>query len=166
MRPGQRESHQTVIKTGGLPRSGVVASLAGLGEPQRNVIRIGGFLEVGQMAAHAIRRRPLEFPADVVHAVALFTGRRKARCGMSGGAGPLIILGVAGIALGEQALERAYSCTFMARITFQRGVRSQQREAVLVLLNQRNLFKFSYRACSRTRLRAIPHKFVRSVERK
>ena len=50
---GQRESHRIVVESGRLPRTGVVALLASLGESASHVVRILRALIIRQMAAHA-----------------------------------------------------------------------------------------------------------------
>ncbi len=54
-----------MVERGGAPGRGVVADGAVLREPGRNVVRIGGFLEVCQMAGRACRRQTRVHAAGV-----------------------------------------------------------------------------------------------------
>ena len=60
MRSGQREGAQAVIERGALPGGGGMTTLATGGELAGLVVGIGGFLEIGQVASHALRRHPRE----------------------------------------------------------------------------------------------------------
>ena len=128
MRAGQRESDKGMVEIRRLPGGGVVASLAGLGEIERYVIRIVGVLEISQMAPYAIGGRAFELGAEMagiaiqrgvcsrqresgelqvikggakpaIHAVALLASRREPRGHMARTRGCPEILGMAGIAL-------------------------------------------------------------------
>ena len=57
MRTRQRESGSRVVEGRARPRRGAMALLAGLGESSRDVVWIGGSLEVRQVAADAGRVR-------------------------------------------------------------------------------------------------------------
>jgi hypothetical protein len=53
VRAGQRECRLTMVKVRGCPCARAVADLAGLWEPSRHVIRIGGAVEVRQVTRYA-----------------------------------------------------------------------------------------------------------------
>ena len=162
-----------MIETRGLPSCGAVASLAGLREPQRNVVRIRSLLIIGQMTPRATRGRPFEFPSDVagqaiqcgvrtgqrearhfqviefspkpvVLAVTLFARRGKT-CAYVGRRGRrLKVFRVAGITLRRHRCVLRGGNPFVAGVAVQCSMCTQQREAVLVLLNfpHRNLPAF------------------------
>jgi hypothetical protein len=67
--------------------------------------------------------------------VALFAGGGESRRHVVRPGGSLVILGVTGVALRRQALELPDRRPLVTGIAIQSGVRAQQREAVLVLLN-------------------------------
>ena len=79
MRTRQGEASGRVVKGRTGPRRGVVALLAGLGEPSRHVVGIGGALEVFQVATHASRIRTGE--VVVIVNVALCALHRRVRAG-------------------------------------------------------------------------------------
>ena len=59
VRSGEGETYSSVIEARGLPSGCVVAVLAGLWKPERDVIRIRGFTEIRHVAPHTVGRRPL-----------------------------------------------------------------------------------------------------------
>lgn len=65
MSVGEREPHRVVVEICGLPCAGAVAQLASLREVQRNVIRIGGFLVIREMATYARCRSALKSVSGV-----------------------------------------------------------------------------------------------------
>ena len=79
MRSGQRESAQAVIERGALPTGGGMATLATGGELAGLVIGIGRVIVVGQVASHALRRRPGEDSVRVALG-ALEGGVRPGQC--------------------------------------------------------------------------------------
>lgn len=125
------------------------------------MIRIRGPLKVGQVAAHAVRGRALVPSPDVaacadelgvragqreagggviepgiepcIHAVTLLASRGETSGHVIGAGGLLIGGRVTRVALRRQPLELAGGRAFMAGGTIERGVRSNQREAVLVI---------------------------------
>ena len=127
---GQRKfGKRVVIESRGLPRRRGVATLASLRKSCLQMVRVGRLLEVGKMAAHASGGRPGELASEMtgraiqrnmrsrqrkpgdfqmvklgsepgVYAVALFAGRGQTDSHMTGTGGGLIILRMAGIALG------------------------------------------------------------------
>jgi len=127
---GQRKLGERIVIEGcGLPRRSSVATLASLWESRLHVVRIGRFLEIGKVASHASCGRTRELSPDVtggaiqrnvrsgqreagdfeviklgagptIEAVTLFARSRKAGRYMTWTRGGLIILGVAGVALG------------------------------------------------------------------
>ncbi len=160
---GERKSHQRVIERSRRPGGRGVAGLAGLREVSGHVVRIGGLLIIGQMATRASCRSPFKPSADMasravergvrpgqgeaggrqmvklrpkptIHTVAILTGGGEA-AGYVTGLGRPIILGVARITLRSQSLELAGGRAGMAGRTVKRGMRSRQREAVLVLID-------------------------------
>jgi hypothetical protein len=162
--PSQGEPDRAVVEVGGLPGRGVVAASASLGNAQRDVIGVGGLLVVGQVAADARSRRTFVIAAGVagraiqscvhsgqskprdlevielsscpcVHAMALLTTSRKGSSEVIGQSGLLIGLGVTGVTLCRQSLELAGGRSFVAGIALQYSVRSNQRKAILVVLN-------------------------------
>lgn len=164
MRPGERETDQAVIKAGRLPCVRVVAGLASLRQMQADMAGVRGLLEVRQVAACAIRGCTFEFvanvagrtvqrgmhsgereagvlqmieghPKPVVHLVALITGRRKTCRHMTRTGCPLIVLGMAGIALRRHGAEVTERAILVAGVTIQCGVRTHQRKTVQVLLD-------------------------------
>lgn len=66
-----------MVKIGGHPRRGGVASLALLREPRLNVVRIRRAVVIGSVAPIAIRGRACELPIDVAS--------RAGQCGMRAG---------------------------------------------------------------------------------
>ena len=164
VRAGERElGERVVVERGRVPRRSVVTALTGLGKARLHVRWIAGLVEVRQVAADAGGRSPGIFSADVasgavqggvrsserkagelemvelgahpvVHAVALRTGRRKVQRHMARSRG-LEFLGVAAVAIGRHRGEVAQRAVLMAGIAIDRGVRSQQREAVVMLLD-------------------------------
>src|SRR5581483_1674300 len=112
-----------------LPGRGVMATLAGLGEVRLHVIGILCALKIFQVTTHAVRRGAFVFSADMacvavqrgvragkrkpgelqviegsaepgIGAMALLAGDRKSSLNVTGAGGRLVIIGVAGIALG------------------------------------------------------------------
>lgn len=106
-----------------------MAGLAGLGKSALHMVRIGGLLKVGQMAAHAVGRSAGEFSSDmagvalescmrsgqgkagefqmiefgaepVIHTVALFAGGGKSSGDVARAGCALVVLGVTRVALG------------------------------------------------------------------
>ncbi len=65
VRVGQSKSNRGVVKRCGLPGNGGVACLASLGEAAGNMVRVGGSLEVFQMAGNAGRDREVVVVVDV-----------------------------------------------------------------------------------------------------
>jgi len=61
----QRKTNRIVIEASRLPRRSRMAILATLGESERNVIRITGLLEVGEMTTYTGRRRSRELAPSV-----------------------------------------------------------------------------------------------------
>jgi len=125
---GQRKSHQVVIERGRLPRTRVVAGLAGLGKIEGYMVGVGGLSVGGQVATDAVGRRSLELSPEmaghaiqrgmhpgqckprelqmiklhakpVIHAVALFARCGEARLHVAGAGRPLVLGRMAGIAL-------------------------------------------------------------------
>ena len=143
VRSRQRKSHQTVIKSCGLPRDGCVASLAGLGKVQTHVIRVRCLAEIWQVASDTVRRCPLEFSTDVasravescvhpsqrksgvfevielhskpvIETVALLTRGGKVCLHVARSRRLLVVRGVTGITLGRESLELPGRRAFMA----------------------------------------------------
>ena len=79
VRSGQGESAQAVIERGALPTGGAMAPFAGGGELAGLVVGIRRAIEVGQMASHALRRRPGKDPVGVTLG-ALNAGMRSGQC--------------------------------------------------------------------------------------
>lgn len=163
VRAGQRKSDKVVIESRWNPGRSRMARLAGLGKIESYVIRICRLLKVRQMAANAGRRRSLELSADmalcarqrgvnagkresrvlqvieadavpVVHVVALLAGSGKGCSNVAGTGRLLVILGVATVTLGGQALVLSSRCTFVARFAVERGMSTNKWETVLMLL--------------------------------
>jgi hypothetical protein len=129
VRAGQREPYRIVVEGCRLPGGRGVALLAGLRQPKLNVVGVIGLLEVWQMAAHAGCRSAFELVIKVtlvalqggvgagkskagefqmvevdaepgVHRMALFAGGGKPGRRVRRASSLLIVLGVAGVALG------------------------------------------------------------------
>ena len=83
LQPGMRardgETHRGVIETCWLPRSRGVAVLACLREPKRDVIRVGSFAKIRQVATHTSGWRSLVLAANMA--------TRAIKRGMSSGKG-------------------------------------------------------------------------------
>jgi hypothetical protein len=164
VRTGQRKRRLAMVECGGNPRGRVVAGLALMRKTGLRVIGIRGAVEVGHMAAIAIRRRALELSSDVasgafergvragerkaghfqvielrvipgVEAVARLASARKIQRLVIGIGRLLEIAGVAGNTGGRKSRELAHRLALVAIGALQRGVRSEQREAVLVRLD-------------------------------
>lgn len=159
---GQREPDRVVIETRRLPGRGGMALLAGLWEPERDVVRIACFLEVRQVAADAGGRRAL-VPSACMAGCAI-QGRVRSRQGKSrefqvielraqpgvnrmalfaldGEPGGdmtrcvrlLVGVLVTGVALDGESLELPNRLALMAVRTVQSGVPTNKREPVVVL---------------------------------
>jgi len=64
----QRKADRIVIKAGRLPGGGRMTILAGLRKSEGYVIRVTGFLEIGQVAADASRGSPRVLAAGMTGA--------------------------------------------------------------------------------------------------
>lgn len=71
----------------------------------------------------------------VIEVMTLFASNGEASGRVTRSAGCHKVLGMAGIASGRQSLELSDSRTLMAGVASKHGVRSHEREAVLVLLD-------------------------------
>lgn len=165
MATGQRKSHRVVVEARRLPRGCVVALLACLRNSQRDVIRIGCPLEVGQVASDAGCRSSLVLAADVaggaiqgrVHAgegkirwrpsmvefrsqpgvdrVALFALGGKTSGHVIRRGRLLKSILMARITLDRQTLELSDGLALVAVCAIQARMATDQREAVVVLLH-------------------------------
>ena len=142
-----------------------MADIALLGNSSGDVVGIGGALVILHVTSDASRLRALISSSDVtcravqlgMHAsqgvpgdlqvvkagtgpggnrVALLAGGGERRSHVIGRSGLLVILRVTGVALERQTLKLSGGGSFMTGIAFQRGMRSHQREPVLVILNR------------------------------
>jgi hypothetical protein len=78
----QREANRIMIEAGRRPGRGRVAELAGLRQPQREMVRVARLLVIGEMAAHAGGGRAFVFPAYVASRAVerrVHAGQRKIR---------------------------------------------------------------------------------------
>lgn len=165
VRPGQGKFGKgVVIESGRLPGGGGVTALARLREPCLHVIRVGCFLEVGKMAAYAGGGRARELASDVtggaiqrnmrsrqckagdsqvvkrgarpaIETVTLFTGRGEPGGHVIWTRGGLILLSMAGVALGGQAHELPGGSSFVAGGAVQHRMGPEQRKTILVLVD-------------------------------
>lgn len=161
-RQGERR-HGVVIELCVEPRAERMALRTGLRESRAYVVRVPRIREIGQMTTDAGGWRALKVAANVAsHAVqcCVRTEQRKARqlgvieaCGqprieasmalltVRGKAARLVVrrlrtqksVRVTGNAVSRQAGEYATASTFVASITFQRGVRTEKRKSILML---------------------------------
>ena len=163
VRSGQGKRGEIVIEGSRNPTGGAMADIALLRKPAGNVIRIGGALKILQVTSDASSLRALIPSSDVtghavqpgvhssqgiaghsqviklgagpgINGVALFAGGGKCGGHVIGRGGPLVILGVTGVALERQTLELPGGGSFMTGIAFQGRMRSHQGEAILVVL--------------------------------
>ena len=157
---------RVVIEVGRrVPRAGVVAILAGVGEAGLCVRRVVGLIKVRQVAANAISLYGVELATRVAGAAVqgcVRPGQGKTRDGMVELRGHPVVhrvallalrgefqldvidaygLGVdeislmAGNALRRKSLELPHGCALMAGVAVHGGVRADQREPVQVLVN-------------------------------
>ena len=165
VRPSQREIHRIVIETRRCPRHRGVALLAGLRETAGHVTRVVGVLEIGQMAGdaggarqivvivgvavrtgsrrHHVRtcqresgRIVIELRIQpVVGAVASLTSHRELARHVIRIRGAQEVGLMAGVALRRHRLEVAICPTLVTGIAVDGGVRSGEREPIIVVLN-------------------------------
>lgn len=156
------ETHSGVVEVRRLPCGSVVAVLAGLREPQRDVIRVGRFAEIRLVATHTVGWRSLVLAAHVAtraiergmspgegeagnfqmveasaepsrDRMALLASARKSGGDMVGRCCLLIRRRVAGEALERESLKLANGGALVAAVALQRGVSADQRKPVLVI---------------------------------
>jgi hypothetical protein len=156
------ETHRSVIEARRLPRSRAVAVLASLRESKRDVIRIGSFAKVLQVATHtagwcafvlaaymttdAVQRgmcpgkgEPGDF--KVVEASTKPSGDRMALLASARESGGNVVgrrclrirCRVAGVALKRQTLELANCSTLVAGVALQRCMPAGERKPILVI---------------------------------
>lgn len=163
MRTCQRELRRVVVELPVRPCDGAMACLARRGEPGLRVRRIVRAAVVFCMTAVTIGRRPFVLVADVagdalergmgpgqgeselrvvhlraeesIHRVAFLAVRGEAR-GNVVRLGALVVLRVARHAVGGQSNILAGCRALVTGLTVQCGMRTQQREAVAVLLDR------------------------------
>jgi hypothetical protein len=162
--PGEGKAYCIMIEIRRLPSRGRMAFLAPLGKSERDVIRIVRLLKIGQVAAHARRRRAfvsaacvaggaveggvhsgesepgkfqvVKFSAEPrVDAMALLTLDGKTRGHVIGLGSLLIGALVTRVTLNGESLELPDRLAFMAVGALQSGMSSHQRETVFVFLH-------------------------------
>ncbi len=162
VRPGQGEDRLVVVEGRRGPGGGGVAGGAGGGESASDVVGIRRAVEILDVAGGAVGWCAREFVSDVagdaiqscvrpreripseleviefcpypvVHQMAGFARRRKIHRQVTGIVRLLKLLQVAGRTRRGQSLELPHRRSLVARLALHRGVRTDQREAVLVL---------------------------------